>query len=140
MIRCLLHDSFYKYTKTCKRKWWKDFGVNRYSTRDTENYNLFYEFWEGRRFLGAMYGTNFYEGSNEIYLDHLFVTEKLREKGYGTYMIDYLKKKYKYIYVESIDEAVGFYRKLGFTKNRDQSHRIYDTTIDMTLTIKKKRK
>lgn len=138
MIRCLLHDSFSRYTKTCKRKWWDEFGVNGYSSLD--ECNLFYEFWEGHRFLGAMYGDNFFEGSNEIYLDHLFVTEKLRGKGYGTYMIDYLKKKYKYIYVESTDEAIGFYRKLGFTKNRDQKHRIYDTTIDMTLTVKKKRK
>lgn len=137
MIRCLVHDNFCEYTKTCKKKWWDEFWVNRYSA---SGYHLFYEFWDGHRFLGAMYGNDFYEGSNEIYLDRLFVTEKYKRKGYGTYMIDYLKKKYKYIYLESTEEAVGFYRKLGFTKNRDQSHKIYDTTIDMTLRVKKKRK
>lgn len=135
MIRCLVHDNFCEYTKTCKKKWLDEFPVDEYSASE---YHLFYEFWNGHRFLAAMYGNDL--DSNEIYLDHLFVTEKYKRKGYGTYMIDYLKKKYKYIYLESTEEAVGFYRKLGFTKNRDQSHTIYNNTICMTLRVKKKRK
>lgn len=51
----------------------------------------------------------------------LYVNPPQQKKGFGTAMINYLeniakKKNMKYVYVESLPPAVGFYKKQGYKK------------------------
>jgi len=58
---------------------------------------------------------------NTLYIEHLFVKENLRGKGYGRSLYDKVEKLarnigVKYIQLDSEEEAVWFWLKLGFRK------------------------
>lgn len=114
-----------RFTKTCLRGIDKTFG---YMGSGLYEYNTYMEFWAGRKFIGGCWGDVCWD---EIYIDHFFVSERHRNKGYGSKMMELLKGTYHHIMVESTPEAEEFYKKCGFKKRRCQDRRIYNDTINM---------
>lgn len=102
---------------------------NAFGCCDFEKYDTFIEFYDGRKFIGTMICKN--DLDDEIYIDKFVINQKYRGKGFGIEAINRLKSKYRYISTESTIDALGFWRKCGFSKLRDQRNRIYTNTIDM---------
>lgn len=72
-----------------------------------------YEFWNGRKFIG---GAVCDEDDDYLYIKYICVGEKLRHKGYGCFMIEHFKKNFNHIELDSLFDAVPFYKKMNFKR------------------------
>lgn len=114
-------------TKTCLKHLWHNLGISQHNIESSKYGFVSYEFWEGKKFIGTILGE---EDEKYIYIDTLLVNEKYRYDGNGTYIVNYMKSLYRYIAIESTDDAFGFWKKMKFRKKRNQNC-IYTNTIDM---------
>lgn len=59
--------------------------------------------------------------STGVAIDGLMIDSKFRHQGYGSKVVEYIRNKYKKVYVRSILSAKGFWNKFGHTsiQNRD---------------------
>lgn len=126
MLRYKHFDEYKKLTSTAKTHLDNEFGYQP----GIEIFDTYIEFWEERKFIGVLYGNSNFD--KEIYIERFLVNKKYRNKGYGKTIVGLLRLLYGEISVESTEEAVGFYKALGFKRRKYQNCQ-YDDTIEMYL-------
>ena len=125
MIEFKRHIKYSAYTLTCKDKFDDEFGwMGKYPI----DCNIFYEVREGKKFIGAFYGTDFSFDDRwfevpTFQILYLFVNPKYRKKGYGGKILEFVKTlPFDRIEIHSTRERISFYRKFGFKRYKYQSN------------------
>ena len=74
----------------------------------------FFEFREGRKFIGFAMGFWDYEHPGYYWIDYIYVASKYHGKGYGRWMIEWFGKHFKKLRLSPASDTFKFYEHLEF--------------------------